>query len=143
MLKNSKLKKLKKLKRDYSNERKGYRDRQYDILADTMAIVVELRSDQSAVKAFLKLSGKKSPKETLEKYENWLTSAVIAYVTGAKSENAIKLAWKRARGLEHLHDFHGISTENIAAEIRTCGGIEATREFGGQGKPSPTDRPKR
>ena len=42
MLKNSKVKKLKKLKRDYSNERKGYRDRQYDILADTMAIVVEM-----------------------------------------------------------------------------------------------------
>jgi hypothetical protein len=125
MVKNTKLKKLKKLKRDYNSELKGYHDRQYEILADTMAIVVELRSDQSAIKAFLKLSGKRPSKTNLEKSENWLTSAVVAYVTGAKSENAIKLAWKLARGLEHLHDFHGISPENIAAEIRTRGGIEA------------------
>lgn len=124
-MKNLKLKKLKKLKSDYNNERKGYRYRQYEILANTMAIVIELRSDGSAVKAFLKLSGKKNPPTKSKKIEEWLTAAAVAYVTAAKSENAIKLAWKRARVLDHLHDVHGIPPEEIADAIRSRGGIEA------------------
>jgi len=46
---------------------------------------------------------------------------------------------KRARGLEHLHDFHGISPENIAAEIRTRGGIEALASLAAEENPR---RPK-
>jgi hypothetical protein len=49
----------------------------------------------------------------------------MVYVTDAKSENAKKLAWKRARVVEHLHDFHGVPVGKIAAEIRKLGGVEA------------------
>lgn len=124
-MKNVKLKQLQRLRREYDKERKDYHHRQYDILADTMATVVELRSDESAVKAFLKLSGKKSPPVKSKKVEDWLTAAVVTYVTAAKSENAVKLAWKRARVLDYLYDVHAISTEKIADEIRSRGGIEA------------------
>jgi hypothetical protein len=120
-----KWKKLKKLKRQYNDEKKGYHQRQYDILGNTMAIVVELRSDESAVKTFLKFSGNKNRPTKSKKTEEWLTAAVVAYVTGAKSENAIKLAWKRARVLDHLHDVDGIPPEKIADAIRSRRGIEA------------------
>jgi hypothetical protein len=122
---NSKLKKLKKLKREYSDEKEGYHYRQYDILGETMAIVVGIRSDEPAVKAFLRLSGKKIPPAKSKKVEDWLTAAVVAYVTAAKSQNAVKLAWKRARVLDHLHDVHGIPPEEIADQIRSRGGIES------------------
>jgi hypothetical protein len=54
-----------------------------------------------------------------------LAKAVMVYVTDAKSQNAKKLAWKRARAVEHLHDFHGVPVGNIAAEILKRGGVEA------------------
>jgi hypothetical protein len=133
--KNTKLVKLKKLKSDYKNERKGYRYRQYEILANTMAIVIELRSDESAAKGFLKLSGKKIAPTKAKKTDKWLTAAAVAYVTGAKSESAVKLAWKRARVLDYLHDFHGIPPEDIAAEIRKRGGIEAVARLAAEEDP--------
>jgi hypothetical protein len=121
MLKNSKLKKLKKLKRDYGNERKGYRDRQYDILADTMEIVIEIRRDEAAAEAFSRLSEKMRPTGSQDS-KSWITGAAVAYVTGAKSKNAIKIAWKRARVLDHLHDFHGIPPKNkIKLRVRVLG----------------------
>jgi len=137
--KDTRLKKLKKLKTEYKNELKGYRYRQYEILANTMAIVVELRSDDSAVRAFLRLSGKKSPPAKCKNVEDRLTAAVVAYVTAAKSGNALKLAWKRARVLDYLYDVHAISPEMIADEIRSRGGIEAIAKDAMKEKPR---RPK-
>jgi hypothetical protein len=133
--KNTNWKKLKKLKTDYKNERKGYRYRQYEILANTMAIVIELRSDESAVEGFLKLSGKKIEPTKAKKLEDWLTSAVVGYVTGAKSENAVKLAWKRARVLDHLHDDHAIPPGEIADAIQSRGGLEAVATSAAQENP--------
>jgi hypothetical protein len=124
MAKNTKLKKLQKLKLEYSGERRGYRDRQHEILAETMAIVIEIRRDKATAKAFSRLSEKVRPKGSQDS-KSWITGAAVAYVTGAKSKNAIKIAWKRARVLNYLHDFHGISPKNIAVEIRERGGIEA------------------
>jgi hypothetical protein len=135
MAKNLKLKKLKKLKRDYAAERQGYRDRQYKFLGETMAVVVGMRSDRKALNAFLKLSGKSSPRRDPNKPEDWLTSAAVAYVTGAKSESAIKLACKRARALDHLHDYHRVLPKNIATEIRARGGIEAVANLAAKEDP--------
>jgi hypothetical protein len=134
MAKDTKLKKLRKLQREYSGERRGYRDRQYQILAETMAIVVEIRGDEAATKAFSQLSKKVRPAGSQDS-KSWITGAAVAYVTGAKSENAIKIAWKRARGLDHLHDFHGIPPEDIAAEIRKRGGIEAVARIAAEEDP--------
>jgi hypothetical protein len=134
MAKNTKLKKLRKLQREYSGERRGYRDRQYQILAETMAIVVEIRGDEAATEAFSQLSKKVRPTGSQDS-KSWITGAAVAYVTGAKSENAIKIAWKRARGLDHLHDFHGIPPEDIAAEIRKRGGIEAVARIAAEEDP--------
>jgi hypothetical protein len=134
MAKNTKLKKLRKLQREYSGERRGYRDRQYQILAETMAIVVEIRGDEAATEAFSQLSKKVRPAGSQDS-KSWITGAAVAYVTGAKSENAIKIAWKRARGLDHLHDFHGIPPEDIAAEIRKRGGIEAIARIAAEEDP--------
>ena len=69
------------------------------------------------------------------KSPSWLAKAVMVYVTDAKSENAKKLAWKRARVVEHLHDFHGVPVGKIAAEIRKRGGVEAIARLAAEEDP--------
>jgi hypothetical protein len=129
------IKLLQKLKRDLKNERKGYNDSKRLILAQAMSAVVEFRSDQSALEGFLRLSEAERPKKDGGKSKSWITTAVVVYVTNAKSENAKKLAWKYARILEHLHDFHQIPIDDIPAEIRDRGGIEAVVRLAAEENP--------
>jgi hypothetical protein len=105
------------------------------ILAQAMSAVVEFRSDQSALEGFLRLSEAERPKKDGGKSKSWITTAVVVYVTNAKSENAKKLAWKYARILEHLHDFHQIPIHDIPAEIRDRGGIEAVVRLAAEENP--------
>jgi hypothetical protein len=126
---------VQQLKRDFKNERRGYRDSKRLILAQAMSAVVEFRSNDSALEEFLELSGAERPKGDFSKSNSWITTTVIVYVVNAKSENARKLAWKYVRILEHLHDFHRIPIEEIPAEIRDRGGIEAVVRLAAEENP--------
>jgi hypothetical protein len=113
------------LRRQYKTERAGYRDCVHETMARTMSVILKLRSSERAVQRFLKLTKAKNKVSPYDAAQSWITKAVMVYVMDAKSESAKKIAWKRARVLDHLHDFHGIVPKNIAAEIRERGGIEA------------------
>src|SRR5205085_6196673 len=49
---------------------------------------------------------------------------VMVYVMGATSDSNRKLAWRRGRVIEFLHD-QGIKVEKISSEIQSRGGIGA------------------
>jgi hypothetical protein len=53
---------------------------------------------------------------------------------GVKTESGRKLAWKRGRVIEFLHD-QGIKISKIAAEIQSRGGIEAVLKQAAEQKP--------
>jgi hypothetical protein len=129
------IKLLQKLRRNLKNELKDYNDSKRLILAQAMSAVVEFRSDQSALEGFLRLSEAERPKKDGRKSKSWITTAVVVYVMNARSENAKKLAWKYARILEHLHDFHQIPIDDIPAEIRDRGGIEAVVRLAAEENP--------
>jgi hypothetical protein len=131
----SNTKKLKQLKSQYADELEGSRRRKYDILGRAMPIVNEYRLNPGAVKAFLKLPGAVRLQKNSRKSQSWITASVFAYITGAKSEDALKIVWKRARVLEHLHDYHGVSPGDIAEEIRRRGGIEAVARLAAKEDP--------
>ena len=117
--------KLKKLKLAYLRARKGYRETQYTILADAMAVAVDLRSNANARSRFFKLSGATFPKVGSKGKNSWITRAVVKFVTSAKSDNQIKLCSKRACVLDFLYDTHNVLPKNIPEEIRKRGGLEA------------------
>lgn len=109
---------LKKLKRQFQKERKGYREAKYQILASAMAEVVKLRSDEDELEAFIVATGAERP--TVESQSrSWITVAAVSFVTHNR-----QLAWKGARVLDYLYDVREISLDNIAQEIREQGGIE-------------------
>jgi hypothetical protein len=125
---------IKALRREYKEERLGHREKKYRILAKALKIAIGLRSDVLSTKAFFKLAGKKLPGEMVDEPKN-LTAAVITYVTRAKSESAIKQAWKQARALDYLADNKGVEPKHIAKEIQERGGIEAIAKAAASEKP--------
>jgi hypothetical protein len=117
--------KLRKLRRQFKTERTGYHGFVHETMASAMGVILKLRSSNRSLRRFLKLTKVKRTASRDDQSQSWITQAVMVYVTDAKSKNAMKLAWKRARVLDHLHDFHGISPKKIPAQIRQRGGIEA------------------
>jgi hypothetical protein len=121
----SSVEKLRKLRSQYKTERAGYHGCVHETMARTMSVILTLRSSERALQRFLKLTKAKNKMSPDDVAQSWITKVVMEYVMDAKSESAKKIAWKRARVLDHLHDFHGILPRNIAVEIRERGGIEA------------------
>jgi hypothetical protein len=117
--------KLRKLRRQFKAKRTGYHGHVHETMARAMGVILKLRSSNRSLRRFLKLTKVERTVSRDDQSQSWITQAVMVYVTDAKSENAKKLAWKRARVLDHLHDFHGVPVEKIAAEIRKRGGVEA------------------
>jgi len=116
---------IKKLRRRYAKEEAGWREKEYAIMADAMAKVLELRDDPHALDEFLELAGIKRPSGAKSRKQDWITLEVIAYVIGATSQHARDLAWKRARALDYLHDVKEVPVDKIAKAIKEAGGIEA------------------
>jgi hypothetical protein len=87
-------------------------------MAKAWLIVLLLRGDAKLQKRFIRHAKlKKSNRDRI-------ATEVMAYVMGVKTEPARKLAWKRGRVLEFLHE-QGVKSGKIASEIKTRGGIEA------------------
>ncbi|WP_338691750.1 hypothetical protein V5279_36100 [Bradyrhizobium sp. 26S5] len=126
---------VKALRREYKEDRAGYRKKKYRRLAEAMALVVQLRGDAAETKAFYELADKKLPKVPGSNLRKNLTAALICYVTCAKSENAVKQVWKQARALDYLIDDQGVDPKDIATEIPKRGGIEAIVKAAAQDSP--------
>lgn len=120
---------LKKLKRQFKKERKGYREAKYQILASAMAEVVKLRSDEDELEAFIAATGAERP--TVERQSrSWITVAAVSFVTHNR-----QLAWKGARVLDYLYDIRKIPLDNLAQEIREQGGIEKILKIAAEDDP--------
>lgn len=113
---------LDSLKDQYRKRKNDYRRWRYEALASAMKIVVELRKGGDFPAKLRRLqkrlvkSGSRSSS---------LTAAVLAYITGGRSENAFKIAWKWARVIEFLHDHKKVKIARLAKEIGLGGGIES------------------
>jgi hypothetical protein len=99
-----------------------YRQQVYGFMARAWLIVLLLRKDKDLQRKFIRRAKLKVPGKGKVAFK--VVTEVMAYVMGAKTETARKLAWKRGRVIEFLHD-QGIKIAKIAAEIRSRGGIEA------------------
>ena len=111
---------------------RGYREQVYGFMAKAWLIVLLLRKDKELLRKFIrraKLKVAAKGKAVLK-----VVTEVMAYIMGVKTESGRKLAWKRGRVIEFLHD-QGIKISKIAAEIQSRGGIEAVLKQAAEQKP--------
>jgi hypothetical protein len=105
-----------------------------------MKIVVSLRNDQRDLPMMLRRVQKRLTDPPQDASN--LTATILAYVTGAKSESALKIVWKHARVLEYLHDHKKVPLAHLAREFRIRGGIEKLALKAAQECPRRTKRQK-
>jgi hypothetical protein len=97
----------------------GVHKASYKLMGYAWQIVLLLRKNKELKAEFVslaKLKVKKAKKRNI-------ADAVMAYVMRARTPSEKKMAWKRSRGLQFLHD-EGIKSNKIALEIEARGGIE-------------------
>ncbi|WP_156041981.1 hypothetical protein [Bradyrhizobium sp. URHD0069] len=115
---------------------RGYREQVYGFMAKAWLIVLLLRRDKELQRKFIRRAKLKVAAKGTAALK--VVTEVMAYVMGVKTESGRKLAWKRGRVIEFLHD-QGIKIAKIAAEIQSRGGIEAVLKQAAAQKPR---RPK-
>ena len=121
----SPVKRLRKLRREYRESLRGYRVNLYSVLGRAFLIANGLAGDEKAQKEFCEATGVRIPSERPGQAVAPLTVAVIAFVSGARSPAAEKLAWKRARALEFLYAGKEFEINKVAVDIKRAGGIES------------------
>jgi len=121
------------LRADCRRRRSDYRNWKYELLASTMKVAVELRSEANLPK-FLRPWRSKLLDGSSQVAAS-LTASVLAYVTGARTPNSVKLAWKYARVLEYLHDKKKVPLAHLAREMKVRGGIERLTGLAAQENP--------
>jgi hypothetical protein len=131
---NKPVEKLEALKRRLKEERKSFRLAKYDIFAETMGSVVELRSDDAALKAFVKKADI-DPEKIEDTDRSWITTAAFTFVTHNEQQG-----WKAGRVAEFLHDKKKVPVGQLAEAIREGGGIEKIVRVAAEEDPR---RPKR
>jgi hypothetical protein len=110
----------------------GYREQVYGFMAKAWLIVLLLRRDKELQRKFIRRAKLKVAAKGTAALK--VVTEVMAYVMGVKTESGRKLAWKRGRVIEFLHD-QGIKISKIAAEIQSRGGIEAVLKQAAKQKP--------
>jgi hypothetical protein len=128
--------KLKAIKKKYRALSKGYRSEQYELMARTMTVAETIQSG-AASSRFLDEFGDATGKDVVY--------ASMVFMSGAKSDAAKKLAWKRARALSFLVDELNVSIPDIPEAIKKHHGIEALVRLAAQKQPrrgtgQPSDR---
>lgn len=96
----------------------GMNQAHYKLMACAWRCVLILRKNKKELHEFLQMA-----KPTKKGKTGNIADAVMGYVMRAKTESEKKMAWKRSRGLQFLHE-QGIKTNRIAKEIEARGGIE-------------------
>ena len=110
--------------RDEQRDYPSHRDALFVFLSKTMATVERMRLCPESILTFYDRFWRNDLPLKMVKPET-LTRDVIAYVTDARSESDRKIAWKRARALDYLHDECGIKAEALPDAFRDRGGLEA------------------
>jgi hypothetical protein len=105
------------------NAQGGYRQEVYNGMAKALSDALVLRSNRKLKQEFIKCVRPKRQKSSGGVPVNIVTEVMI-YVMGVTSESGRKIAWKRGRVIEFLHD-EGVKIAEIATEIKTRGGIGA------------------
>lgn len=112
---------LDSLKNEYKKNLSGHNERTYTLMARALRVALFLRSNKKEEERFLHRV--KTKRSSGGVPINVVTEAMV-YVAGATSESARKIAWRRGRVIEFLHNA-GIKVSKIASEIRTRGGVNA------------------
>jgi hypothetical protein len=105
------------------NAQGGYRHEVYNGMAEALSDALLLRSNRRLKQEFIKCVRLERQKSSGAVPVNIVTEVMI-YVMGVTSESGRKIAWKRGRVIEFLHD-QGIKIAKVATEIKTRGGIGA------------------
>jgi hypothetical protein len=115
------IKDLESIRRKLKKARGGYYEEVYSEMASALPIALLLRSNKRLKRKFL--SEVESKRGSGGVPINIVTE-VMVYVMDASSESRRKLAWRRGRVIEFLHD-QGVKIGKVAAEIKARGGISA------------------
>lgn len=119
---NDPIKNLTAIREGYKNENDGHRNRLIVLMVRGFREFQNIKNVPREVAAFyteagIKTAGRSKPPNLLKE--------VMAYIAGATTESARKLADKRARVLRYL-DEKGVAVEKMPRKIKHYGGIEKT-----------------
>jgi hypothetical protein len=103
--------------------RNGYHQEAYTVMAKALAVALVLRENNKLARKFVRRVRPRPAGRTDGAAINLVTEVMI-YVMGAATQSGRKLAWKRGRVIEYLHE-EGVKIENIPSQIKARGGIEA------------------
>jgi hypothetical protein len=116
-------KELDALRLKLQNARNGYHQEAYGVMARALAVALVLRANKKLARNFVRRV-RPQPADRKDGAAINLVTEVMVYVMGAATDSGRKLAWKRGRVIEYLHE-EGVKIENIPSQIKTRGGIEA------------------
>jgi hypothetical protein len=103
--------------------RNGYHQEAYGVMARALAVALVLRENKKLARNFVRRV-RPQPADRKDGTAINLVTEVMVYVMGAATDSGRKLAWKRGRVIDYLHE-DGVKIEDIPSQIKTRGGIEA------------------
>ena len=116
-------KELEALRLKLQKARNGYHQEAYRVMAKALAVALVLRENKKLARNFVRRV-RPRPADRKDGAAINLVTEVMVYVMGAATDSGRKLAWKRGRVIEYLHE-EGVKIENIPSQIKARGGIEA------------------
>src|SRR5258705_1816030 len=127
--------KLKGFRDEYSELEGGFRDGVRRLTCETYRIAMKIGKSKDDRRDFFDLV----PIAGLGRKEKIILEA-MAFMMGAKSESQRKIAWKRARAVEFLHN-DGIELDALEEELKSRGGLEAVAREAARVDPRRDRRP--
>jgi hypothetical protein len=116
-------KELDALRLELQKARGGYHQEVYRVMAGSLVVALVLRENKTLARNFVRRVRPRAGNRKDGAAINLFTE-VMVYVMGAATDSGRKLAWKRGRVIEYLHE-EGVKIENIPSQIKARGGIEA------------------
>lgn len=107
---------IERLAIEYKKVTNGYRITQYGIFQEIMASVIEMRSNPTQLRKFVKRNDIVPPKNT--KSHSWITEAAFSLATTRER------AWKISRACEFLIDYKKVPLAKLSMRLKKDGGTE-------------------
>jgi hypothetical protein len=126
--------KLEMLRKQFKSQYQGHRKQIISLTCQSFRAALKIRKSSKRRKQFFLLAN--IPSKGRDRLN--VVTEVLAYaMSGDKSEKKRKLAWKRSRAIQYLHE-SGVQLGNLEGEIIRRGGIEALVREASKVKPRRT-----
>jgi hypothetical protein len=125
---------LETLRKQFQAQYKGHRSQIISLTCRSFQAALEIRKSSKRRKAFFMLAN--IPSKGRDRL-NIVTEVLVYAMSGDESEKKRKLAWKRSRAIQYLHE-SGVAVRKLEREIVRRGGIEALVREASKVKPRRT-----